>query len=162
MYTHAMSEHNDLQRLTTPHSFDRQGVTKCLLRNESVKEILNGVRAGNLDFDVTCQFDHCFFMGQHVIAALLMVMRVYRFIAGDMNYRITFDDRTPETLMEKKKKEDALQSNHRRRGSGSEKGPSSSTKSEDTHYTVDGFDPMDLAKEEVSEMTPERSVPPHP
>jgi hypothetical protein len=58
------------------HLTAHEGVKNCCLRNESTKEILGGVRSGDKRFDPSAKAHHTFWM-------------------GDMNYRITFDKRTP-------------------------------------------------------------------
>ena len=52
------------------------GTSKCAARNESIEEILHGVRVGDRRFDPTVQHHHTFLM-------------------GDLNYRLTFDPRVP-------------------------------------------------------------------
>jgi len=58
------------------HLAAHEGVTKCQLRNDSIKEILKGARVRNKNLDILAQFHHVFWM-------------------GDMNYRLTFDKATP-------------------------------------------------------------------
>ncbi len=45
------------------HLTAHEGIKHCEERNNSIVEILGGVRAGDKRFDVTAQFHHCFFMG---------------------------------------------------------------------------------------------------
>jgi hypothetical protein len=59
------------------HLTAHEGVEHCEQRNVSISEILGGVRAGDKNIDITEQFHHVFWM-------------------GDMNYRLTFDTRTPK------------------------------------------------------------------
>ncbi len=61
------------------HLTAHEGVKNCCFRNESTKEILGGVRSGDVRFDPSAKTHHTFWM-------------------GDMNYRITFDRRTPGDL----------------------------------------------------------------
>ena len=61
------------------HLTAHEGVKNCCFRNESTKEILGGVRSGDKRFDPSAKTHHTFWM-------------------GDMNYRITFDKRTPGDL----------------------------------------------------------------
>lgn len=56
----------------TPH----EGVNNCYMRNDSIKEILGGVRVRDTRFDVSNQTHHIFWM-------------------GDMNYRPSFDGKVP-------------------------------------------------------------------
>jgi hypothetical protein len=59
------------------HLAAHEGVAKCAQRNQSCYEILEGIRAGNdPDLDIAVQFHHTIWM-------------------GDMNYRTTFDPKTP-------------------------------------------------------------------
>jgi hypothetical protein len=58
------------------HLAAHEGVSKCEARNESIKEILGGVRVGDVRFDVSNQKHHMFWM-------------------GDMNYRLSFDGKVP-------------------------------------------------------------------
>jgi hypothetical protein len=58
------------------HLTAHEGVAYCGMRNDSIKEILGGVRVGDERFDVSNQKHHLFFM-------------------GDMNYRTCFDSETP-------------------------------------------------------------------
>jgi hypothetical protein len=57
------------------HLAAHEGAKKCAVRNDHVREILGGVRAGDKRFDVTVQFHHTFFM-------------------GDMNYRLAVPGRS--------------------------------------------------------------------
>jgi hypothetical protein len=61
------------------HLTAHEGVKNCMFRNESTKEILGGVRSGDKRFDPSAKAHHTFWM-------------------GDMNYRITFDKRTPADM----------------------------------------------------------------
>jgi phosphatidylinositol-3,4,5-trisphosphate 5-phosphatase 2 len=61
------------------HLTAHEGVEHCEERNTSIVEILGGVRAGDKNIDITEQFHHVFWM-------------------GDMNYRLTFDPRTPKNV----------------------------------------------------------------
>jgi hypothetical protein len=56
----------------TPH----EGVQNCYMRNDSIKEILGGVRVRDTRFDASNQTHHIFWM-------------------GDMNYRPSFDGKVP-------------------------------------------------------------------
>ena len=58
------------------HLTAHEGVAYCAMRNDSIKEILGGVRVGDERFDVSNQKHHIFWM-------------------GDMNYRTCFDSETP-------------------------------------------------------------------
>ena len=58
------------------HLTAHEGVAYCAMRNDSIKEILGGMRIGDERFDVSNQKHHTFWM-------------------GDMNYRTCFDDETP-------------------------------------------------------------------
>lgn len=58
------------------HLTAHEGVKHCEARNQSIIEILGGVRAGDPTFDVAEQYHHVFWM-------------------GDMNYRITDDPSVP-------------------------------------------------------------------
>lgn len=60
----------------TTHLTAHEGVLYCGMRNDSIKEILGGVRVGDERFDVSNQKHHLFWM-------------------GDMNYRTCFDSETP-------------------------------------------------------------------
>lgn len=60
------------------HLAAHEGHHKCAQRNDSVEEILGGVRSGDRRFDPTLQYHHTIWM-------------------GDLNYRLTFDSRTPVT-----------------------------------------------------------------
>ena len=60
------------------HLTAHEGVKNCEMRNNSVAEILGGVRAGDTRFDVSGQRHHVFFM-------------------GDMNYRLTSDPAVPHS-----------------------------------------------------------------
>lgn len=60
----------------TCHLTAHEGVAFCAMRNDSIKEILGGVRVGDERFDVSNQKHHVFWM-------------------GDMNYRTCFDTETP-------------------------------------------------------------------
>ena len=46
------------------HLAAHEGPKKCLQRNESVEEILGGVRSGDRRFDPTLTFHHTFWMGR--------------------------------------------------------------------------------------------------
>ncbi len=61
------------------HLTAHEGVGKCQERNDSIKEIIGGVRAAHDEdrFDPTLMSHHVFWM-------------------GDMNYRVTFDPETPK------------------------------------------------------------------
>ena len=61
------------------HLTAHEGVAYCAMRNDSIKEILGGVRVGDERFDVSNQKHHIFWM-------------------GDMNYRTCFDSETPRAL----------------------------------------------------------------
>ncbi len=74
-----------------------QGVKHCEDRNASIIEILGGVRAEDKRFDISEQFHHVWWMG----ASLSNWCHLFAFeflcgcIAGDMNYRLTYDKKTP-------------------------------------------------------------------
>jgi hypothetical protein len=71
------------------HLTAHEGVKKCILRNDSTKEILGGIRTGPMkDWDPSLSSHHTFWM-------------------GDMNYRITFDPNTPDTVGQSKIKHSA-------------------------------------------------------
>ena len=59
------------------HLSAHEGVKNCSTRNDSIVEILGGVRARDHRYDPAVQFHHIFWM-------------------GDMNYRITFDPSVPD------------------------------------------------------------------
>lgn len=61
------------------HLAAHEGPNKCQDRNASIEEILGGVRAISGQLDVTMECHHTFLM-------------------GDLNYRLTFDERTPADL----------------------------------------------------------------
>lgn len=58
------------------HLAAHEGVSKCALRNESIRAILSGIRVRDKRYDITSQVHHIIFM-------------------GDMNYRLTFDANFP-------------------------------------------------------------------
>jgi hypothetical protein len=66
------------------HLTAHEGVKKCHMRNESVEEILGGIRSTDKKIDPSLISHHTFWM-------------------GDMNYRTTFDKRTPADLDPKEK-----------------------------------------------------------
>lgn len=59
------------------HLAAHEGVSKCSARNDSVIEILGGVRTRDLRYDTIANYHHVIWM-------------------GDLNYRLTFDTRTPD------------------------------------------------------------------
>lgn len=68
------------------HLAAHEGVFNCYMRNDSVKEIIGGTKAGsNKDLDLQAQCHHIFFM-------------------GDMNYRLTKDTDEPNETYEATKK----------------------------------------------------------
>lgn len=69
------------------HLTAHEGIANCALRNQSVEEILGGIRSGfiNKDVDPSVTSHHIFFI-------------------GDMNYRTTFDKGNPGDLDEKERK----------------------------------------------------------
>jgi hypothetical protein len=62
------------------HLTAHEGADKCYMRNESVKEILGGIRVGKSQYDIVNTSHHVIWM-------------------GDMNYRITFDTETPGDIV---------------------------------------------------------------
>ena len=68
------------------HLTAHEGVANCALRNQSIEEILGGIRSGFKEVvDPSVNSHHIFFI-------------------GDMNYRTTFDKRNPGDLDEKERK----------------------------------------------------------
>ncbi len=61
------------------HLTAHEGVKHCEARNQSIREILGGVRAGDKTFDVAEQYHHVFWI-------------------GDMNYRTTIDPAVPTVI----------------------------------------------------------------
>lgn len=65
------------------HLTAQDGPAKCAQRNDSIEEILKGARFGDKCYDPTLLAHHAF-------------------ILGDLNYRITFDPRTPTPRSQRK------------------------------------------------------------
>ena len=76
-----MQVHGTKLAFISCHLAAHEGVKHCEARNQSIIEILGGVRAGDKTFDVAEQYHHVFWM-------------------GDMNYRTTIDPAAP-SLMKK-------------------------------------------------------------
>lgn len=59
------------------HLAAHEGVDKCTARNNSISEILGGVRARDIRYDILANYHHIFWM-------------------GDLNYRLTFSKSVPK------------------------------------------------------------------
>lgn len=103
------------------HLAAHEGVFNCYMRNDSVKEILGGTKAGlNTDLDIQSQFHHVFFM-------------------GDMNYRLTMDNDEPnetyaatkKALIESKQKEKEEKDAKKKESESSKISPLSTREKED-------------------------------
>jgi hypothetical protein len=112
------------------HLAAHEGASKCQLRNDSIKEILGGVRPKDKRYDIFAQCHHIFWM-------------------GDMNYRLTFNN-----------KDIPVETHHRTHTTNAPMSPRQSRVfgQETTRYDEDG-DPISSASSPRSNKSSNPSTP---